>query len=403
MIYIDRIFFIAFFILILFDKKPNLSLLLSVTLFSGMIFLGHTDKIAVYLFFLILSQTVIKNLRTKYSEEILSAQKELSKISEQKKSLEKLIQESQQDHKTMQKAYEQTLETSELIKSMNKTMDFKELFFLFADKIRSKTDPQSVQLILAKQDKNTISTKKHFVYPHDSTPQNLSDIFDRIDTANTITRLDDKIIAHTDELDGYITVLIIENPRNKSIDTIKPLITPFFMEIKKSFLFDRIKTMSIIDGLTLLYQRRYFMTCLEEELERAKTSKLNFSILMMDIDDFKKYNDLYGHLTGDLILREIGSIIKQTIRNNDLPARYGGEEFVFFLPQTTPKGAMIMAERLSKKIREHLFSVQGIEFNVTASIGVSNYPDHGESISDLIETADKNLYSAKNQGKNQVQ
>lgn len=406
---IDYTFFASFFILISgqFTKKLNFSLIVATTFILTLPFFMSADKTVLiklifYLPLLLLTHTALKNIYTKYSEDLLSAKQHLRETSDKKELVKKVLHGLEQDHEIMKIAYDQSLETSELIKDMNRTMEFDEVFFLFAERISSKIEFNSVQLILVKQQNSTLVTKKHCVYPDNTTPQNVSCILNEIREDAPLIRLDDKIIVHTNEPDKHITILIFDNLPDKYLDLIKPLISPFFMEIKKSFFFDKIRTMSLIDGLTQLYQRRYFLVCLEEELERAKSAKSKFSILMMDIDNFKKYNDQYGHLTGDFVLREIGKIIKNTIRNNDLPARYGGEEFIFFLPETSPKGAVMMAERLCKKIRKHVFSIQGIELNVTTSIGISNYPTHGETMTDLINTADKNLYTAKNQGKNQV-
>jgi len=174
------------------------------------------------------------------------------------------------------------------------------------------------------------------------------------------------------------------------------------MELKKSLLFDNIRKLSLIDGLTQLYQRRYFLVCLEEELQRAKTYKRYFAVLMLDIDDFKQYNDRYGHLIGDFILREIGVIIHDTMRQNDLAGRYGGEEFIFFLPNTGQKGAASMANRLLSKIAAHTFRAYGLNLNVTVSIGTAIYPEHAGTMDGLIRYADKQLYRAKADGKNCV-
>jgi len=407
---IDYTFFAAFFILVSgqFTKKLNLSLvagtalLLMPTLFS----LGDKTtllRLVSNIPLLLLTHIALKNIYKKHSQDILYAKERLRETSAKKESVRKMLHDLEQNHEIMKTAYNQELKTSELIKAMNRAMEFDEIFFLFAEKISSIIKFNSFQLILVKRQHNNFATKKHYVYPDNTTPQNISYILKEIcEHKQDTLQLDSKTVVYTNEPDKHITILIFDNLSANRIDAIKPLICPFFPELKKSFFLDKIRTMSLIDGLTQLYQRRYFLVCLEEEIEREKSAKSKFSILMMDIDDFKKYNDKYGHLTGDFVLREIGKIIKETIRNNDIPGRYGGEEFIFFLPETSPKGAVVMAERLCKKIRNHVFSVQGIELNVTTSIGISNYPTHGKTMTALIEAADKNLYTAKKQGKNRV-
>jgi len=157
--------------------------------------------------------------------------------------------------------------------------------------------------------------------------------------------------------------------------------------------------LSNLDGLTELFNHRSFHERLEKEIYRAQQYDLNFSLLMMDIDDFKKLNDTYGHLAGDQHLRSIARILKFILRETDFVARYGGEEFAVILPETPLEGARSAAERIRSSVENQDF---GKNIRVTLSIGVSSYPDHGVKKNDLIEKADKALYKAKELGKNRV-
>lgn len=155
------------------------------------------------------------------------------------------------------------------------------------------------------------------------------------------------------------------------------------------------------DGLTKLYIYRHFYSLLETELKRAQRYKHVVSLLMMDIDNFKKINDTYGHLIGDRVLKEIAITIKNTIRNIDVAARYGGEEFTVILPETTAKDAKIIAERLRENISKIEIDIDAATTIKTAiSIGIAEFPICADTEKGLIDAADKAMYEAKRNGKN---
>lgn len=203
-----------------------------------------------------------------------------------------------------------------------------------------------------------------------------------------------------------VGIIILENIPLVNIDKIHLITLQFAMEVKKTQLYERVKELSTIDGLTGLYQRRHFTNLLANELDRGYRQNQPMGFLMIDVDHFKRYNDEYGHLVGDLILKRIANILKERSREIDLLCRYGGDEFALALPRTTPKDAYTVAERLRRAVNEYLFQVANEQFQVTISIGLSSCNPKDmrlDGISEtLIDLADKALYRAKQGGRNRV-
>jgi diguanylate cyclase (GGDEF)-like protein/PAS domain S-box-containing protein len=164
----------------------------------------------------------------------------------------------------------------------------------------------------------------------------------------------------------------------------------------------RYKELSITDDLTGLHNARHFYAQIKSEVDRASRYHRPLSLLMMDLDDFKNYNDRYGHLNGDKVLAGMGAMIRESTRRTDSGYRYGGEEFTVILPETPARYALVLAERLRMKLKNQVFSpVKGQKAHITASIGISEYV-HGEEISEFIKRADRGMYLAKERGKDQI-
>lgn len=167
----------------------------------------------------------------------------------------------------------------------------------------------------------------------------------------------------------------------------------------------RLYNLATVDGLTGLVVRRHFQSKMEEEFRRAKRYNKPLSYLMTDIDHFKKFNDTYGHQTGDAVLREVAQIVRKSVRDTDIAARYGGEEFCVILPETEPEGARQFAERLRQSVESATFrGAQGEELKVTISVGVSCIPyTNPENAAEMIKLADDSLYVCKRNGRNRVE
>lgn len=157
------------------------------------------------------------------------------------------------------------------------------------------------------------------------------------------------------------------------------------------------------DGLTELYNHRYFQEQMLQNIETSKRYSKSFSLIMIDIDFFKKFNDTYGHQSGDAVLRQVAQILKKNVRSSDIVCRYGGEEMSIILTNTDNDDAIFTAEKICNAVSEHpLKLVNGNDVRVTISLGVATYPQNGETPQDMIKYADDCLYIAKENGRNQV-
>ncbi|MEW6100708.1 MAG: sensor domain-containing diguanylate cyclase [Candidatus Omnitrophota bacterium] len=174
------------------------------------------------------------------------------------------------------------------------------------------------------------------------------------------------------------------------------------LAIENSQLYEKTVIRAHSDYLTGLWNHGYFQFILQKELDTAKASRTPLSLIMLDIDDFKVYNDTLGHQAGDMILKDLASVTKMQSRKMDYVCRYGGEEFTIILPQTDKKEAYVIAERLRMDIEKQPFTREEIlpQKKLTVSIGISTFPEDANTPSDLISSCDKSLYEAKRKGKN---
>ena len=173
--------------------------------------------------------------------------------------------------------------------------------------------------------------------------------------------------------------------------------------IMKSRDFEYQYKLATIDGLTELYNHRYFQDTLRKQMDIAQRYNQKVSLIICDIDFFKKFNDTYGHQTGDAVLRQVAQILRKNSRATDYVCRYGGEEMSIILPNTNADEAIMLANRICHAVSEKPFHITPVDTApVTISLGVSTYPDNAQTPQDLIEYADKGLYYAKEHGRNQV-
>lgn len=211
------------------------------------------------------------------------------------------------------------------------------------------------------------------------------------------------------EMFSALAMLVVRSsPGGRRVDSqtttgVTTVVNEAAMALEVVDLYENLRKLSVTDGLTGLVNHREFYNILRKELERARRYRNTVSVLIIDVDDFKSYNDKYGHLAGDIALKAIAEILLKGARGTDIVARYGGEEFAIILPESTPGGALMLAERIRSEIFQHDFRPDGRRgVHLSVSIGVYTSEAGAESEDQVVSGADEAAYSAKFSGKNRV-
>lgn len=233
--------------------------------------------------------------------------------------------------------------------------------------------------------------------------------------ASVVSRVSSAFAASMMSLSVYFVYILIAyyamKFENLWLEVVYPLIfsiaaftcTYIIKYLIKSRDFEQQYKLATTDGLTELYNHRYFQEQIRMQVEQSKRYNNNFSLIIIDIDFFKKFNDTFGHQSGDAVLRQVAQTLKKNVRATDIVCRYGGEEMSIILPNTGKDEAFSTAQKICERVANRKFKLAGDkETNVTISLGVSTFPFDGDSASAIIEEADKRLYNAKNNGRNQV-
>jgi diguanylate cyclase (GGDEF)-like protein len=208
--------------------------------------------------------------------------------------------------------------------------------------------------------------------------------------------------------DQLVGVLQVDQPRSglvprlEDVQALEIFANQAVTAIQSARAYETTRQMSVRDSLTEAFNHRYFQETLSRELARHERSGQTLALVMLDIDDFKKINDRWGHPVGDIVLRGLVEELTKGVREMDTVARYGGEEFALIFPETTPAKAWVVADRLRKRVASRLFAAPQVEqaLAVTISLGLATYPEDGSTKRLLIERADQALYQAKRSGKN---
>lgn len=199
------------------------------------------------------------------------------------------------------------------------------------------------------------------------------------------------LTLHSAQVDGF---------RDCDPQALESVADIFASSIQNAQYVERIRHLSYLDGLTGIFNRRFFEMRITEEMERARRSRSGMALVITDIDQFKKINDEFGHLLGDEVLRQVSSLFHQQLRKIDVVCRYGGEEFAVLLSNTNAEHALGVAEKLRRMVESWNFP--GVPRTVTISAGIAIFPEHGANRDELVQAADVGLYSAKQSGRNRV-
>jgi diguanylate cyclase (GGDEF)-like protein len=206
---------------------------------------------------------------------------------------------------------------------------------------------------------------------------------------------------------GVIGVLVLldrdggEDFDAGDLATLRTFTSQATVAVDNVLLHEEARRLSITDGLTGLWNYRYFQMTVEKEVERAARFGRPLAVLMLDLDHFKAVNDSYGHQRGDEVLAELATRVRSQVRDVDTLARYGGEEFIAVLPETDGQGASLVAERIRDAVAAQPFGATGaLPITLTVSIGVAVFPSHGDDAAGLVRSADAALYEAKRSGRN---
>ncbi|MFI5304952.1 MAG: diguanylate cyclase [Nitrospiria bacterium] len=225
------------------------------------------------------------------------------------------------------------------------------------------------------------------------------------DVPNCHSFLSKPIIIHNNVF-GFLTVLQTKEAEctEREINIFKQFISQSAFVLENAFLHEKANALANHDELTGAYNRRHFQDKIEEEIKRSTRMGTYFSLIILDVDHFKKYNDTYGHIQGDLLLKEIVKGMKERLRSTDVVCRFGGDEFVILLMETDKAFAVTIGNQIRAMIDLNpSFNLDGAsDEKITFSMGIAQFPDDGFSSIDLIRKADKALYTAKARGRNQV-
>jgi diguanylate cyclase (GGDEF)-like protein len=308
-------------------------------------------------------------LKRKLDKDFIKAGNIYQKIKNEYERLSKENIPLKDENSLLVKAAEETIALYDITKDICKTLDEEKVFSVFKERISKYIEIKDCQFIKDKQD--IMQDNSYLALP---------------------LEINNKPI-------GYLAASGIKEEDKEKFHI---LAQQFLLGIKRALLYKQVQELAITDTLTGIFTRRFYMQRFREELERSLEFNLKFSFLMIDVDHFKDCNDEYGHLVGDVLLKEVSKTIKENIRQIDLMGRYGGEEFSIVLVETDKEGAKFAAERIRRSLEERHIRAYDEDLKATISIGISTFPSDAKNADELIEKADLALYKAKQTGRNKV-
>ena len=309
----------------------------------------------------------------------------------------------------------------EIARDFSECMDFNTLAEFLLKKLRSELVFEKMQIFLmprAVPGKETPPIKVYSMLQDGVqeeervlTDQERED-FNAMVCAKAMVRRDERWYFPIMEGNEISAVFSIHGIKEEDLARVEVLSAYLVLLIKKIKLYETVRELAIVDELTQVFVRHHFFERLEEELRRSMRFKLPLTVLMLDIDHFKRYNDDFGHLVGDATLKEVSDLLKRNLRRVDLVGRYGGEEFIVAMPETRLANAAEVAERIRSSIARHDFQVYNVRTKVTVSQGIMVFDgeiaaqtepvDVKVIATELIRKADEAMYRAKEEGRNRV-
>ncbi|MFH1613050.1 MAG: GGDEF domain-containing protein [bacterium] len=386
-----------------------------------------------YLFFkisiLLITQLIIYFFPEQHFNKIFDKKFLLKK--EAKEALEIQNKNLIKQKKIFEKEFEEMEDIYELTKDINTTLNFDKTMNFIKDAIHKFFNFTNFIFFIFNEEKNMYEMKISY-----NLNQDILDNFVKISNqkcfidkyltdssktyyfVNKENFLENTIMNFVEDTSTFLIIPIFVKKKavsfilglnfSKKLEQLKKMqiiILQISIAFEKAFFYNKIEKMSLIDGLTGLYNRRYFQILFENEIQRCKRYKLKFCLLYLDLDNFKQCNDVYGHLIGDMVLKEVGKIIKINIDKLDIVARYGGEEFLVILVETDINEGLSIANCIRESIQYHKFGID-TKFHITISIGISSFPQDGISgieKESLLNKADALVHLAKKNGKNCVE
>ncbi|MBU4312009.1 MAG: sensor domain-containing diguanylate cyclase [Candidatus Omnitrophica bacterium] len=322
-----------------------------------------------------------------------------------------------------EKKLQQVLSLYEISKDMSTCLLFEDIFSIFSSTLKRSFRFRLSRLVLLKESKDIdrvyqieLGHKINNVAPDDFdreiakvaletrkpiliSLQEGSDFLRRLSVVRDFETLVSIPLFVEERVVG---ILYVENLPRPHFENFIILAGQFAIQFQKVVLYKKVQESSITDSLTGVSTRRYFLERFSEEIRRSMRHKTNMSFLMLDLDHFKETNDKFGHLVGDVVLKEVAAMLKANLREIDIIGRYGGEEFIVALSGTGRDGAFQVAGRIREGVEDAIFKAYDEVVSSTVSIGVAVFPDDGADLESLIESADKALYKAKETGRNRI-
>jgi diguanylate cyclase (GGDEF)-like protein len=223
---------------------------------------------------------------------------------------------------------------------------------------------------------------------------------------NKFENMSVRLITFNNDIKGTVTILTDSQEKFDSLKNQTTSVRMIYKVVSSALnnleMYEKVEELSNVDGLTGLYNRRYFQEMIERMVMEASRTGVPLSMIMLDIDHFKAVNDTYGHKAGDDVIRFLARTVKNNVRKVDVAARYGGEEFVVLLHNTSVEGANRLAEKIRILVKDSTINADGSQINITSSFGISSFPSLSLSSGDLVKNSDQALYFSKENGRNKV-